>query len=77
MAENTQTADLHASGSPEAVGTATIPAGYGWCSWHENYVRNVRLINTIEQGSGPGASQYACLPCRQAYDLTLFADHPL
>lgn len=64
MPENTQTA-------------ANTPAGHGWCSWHENYARNVRLINTIEQGSGPGCGQYACPPCRQAYDLTLFTDRPL
>ncbi|MER6678807.1 hypothetical protein [Streptomyces sp. NPDC000983] len=54
------------------------PAAYGWCAWHENYARGVRLIHVIEQGSGPGTAgkRFACRPCRHAYDLVPLADRP-
>ncbi|MGW3134386.1 hypothetical protein [Streptomyces sp. NPDC001139] len=65
MAEPTQT--------PPATNT---PTGYGWCAWHENYARGVRLVRAVEQGSGRGASLFACRPCREAYSLVPFADQP-
>lgn len=52
------------------------PTGYGWCAWHQNYARGVRLVRAVEQGSGPGASLFACRPCREAYSLVPLADQP-
>lgn len=68
MPENTQ---------PE--GTTNTPTAVGWCAWHQNYARGVRLIQVIEQSSGPGTmgNHFACPPCRQAYDLVPLADQPL
>lgn len=66
MTEPTQTRD-----------TSNTPTGYGYCSWHQAYASGVRLINVHEQGSGPGGGAFACLPCRQAYDLVPFEDRPL
>lgn len=63
MADDTQ--------APAAVRN---PAGYGWCSWHDNYARGVRLVGVIEQGSGPGKSLLACPSCRGIYDLAPLAD---
>lgn len=67
MPENTQTAPA-----------ANTPTGYGWCAWHQGRARGVRLIQVIEQGSGPGTAgnHFACLSCRQAYDLVPLADRP-
>lgn len=50
---------------------------YGWCSWHEAFAWNVRLIHSVEQGSGPGGGAFACHSCRVAFDLIPFADRPL
>ena len=68
MAEPTQTA-----------GTTNAPTAVGWCAWHQNYARGVRLIQVIEQSSGPGTmgNHFACHPCRQAYNLAPLADQPL
>jgi hypothetical protein len=68
MAEPTQTA-----------GSANTPAAVGWCAWHQNYARGVRLIQVIEQSSGPGTmgNHFACHPCRQAYDRVPLADQAL
>ncbi|SBT91392.1 hypothetical protein GA0115233_103024 [Streptomyces sp. DI166] len=66
MAESTQ------PGTP-----ATTPTSWGWCAWHQSYARGVRLIRAIEQGSGPGASLFACGPCRKTHNLTPLADLPL
>lgn len=60
----------------QPVTAAATPAGYGWCSWHENYARGVRLVRIIEQGSGPGGSLFACPSCREAYGLVPVADQP-
>jgi hypothetical protein len=70
MAETTQSARTGDSPPPEDA------TGYGFCSWHQRFADGVRLIEVIEQGSGPGtgAVQYACGPCRQVYGLTPFAD---
>jgi hypothetical protein len=58
---------------------ANTPTAYGWCAWHQGHARGVRLIQVIEQGSGPGTAgnRFACHPCRQAYDLVPLADQPL
>ncbi|MCT9084114.1 hypothetical protein [Streptomyces fulvoviolaceus] len=63
MAEPAQSAD-----------SASIPVGYGWCAWHQNYARGVRLIRVFEQGSGSGGSLFACPGCRDVYDLVPLAD---
>ncbi|MGC2997426.1 hypothetical protein ACPF8X_03215 [Streptomyces sp. G35A] len=54
------------------------PTGYGFCSWHQRFAADVRLIEIIEQGSGSGAGavQYACGPCRKAHGLVPFEDRP-
>jgi hypothetical protein len=59
-------------------GTAAVrnPSGYGWCAWHENYARDVRLISVVEQGSGTGANLFACRPCRTSLELVPFSDRP-
>jgi len=66
MAENTQ--------SQPNTGDSTA---YGWCAWHENFARGVRLIGVHEQGSGAGGNFFACPACRDTYDLTPLADLPL
>ncbi|MGM9380359.1 hypothetical protein [Streptomyces antibioticus] len=50
------------------------PTPSGWCHWHQGHADGIRLINVIEQGSGPGATQSACPPCISAHGLTLFKD---
>ncbi|GLW45503.1 hypothetical protein Stsp02_11650 [Streptomyces sp. NBRC 14336] len=67
MAEPTQTED-----------TPTTPTGWGWCAWHKRYTAGVRLIDVIEQGSGPGSAGnlFACGPCRETYRLVPLADRP-
>jgi hypothetical protein len=67
MAEPTQASD---------TATTPTPAAYGWCSWHEGYSSGVRLINVHEQGSGPGASVYACGPCSETHRLVPFGERP-
>ncbi|MEV0209437.1 hypothetical protein AB0H97_29990 [Streptomyces sp. NPDC050788] len=62
--------------STQTEPTTNSPVGYGWCSWHENYARGVRLVRIIEQGSGPGGSLFACHSCREAYGLVPVADQP-
>lgn len=58
----------------EPTQTADTPVGYGWCAWHENYARGVRLIRAFEQGSGSGGSLFACPTCRDVYDLVPLAE---
>ncbi|MFD8845498.1 hypothetical protein [Streptomyces pseudogriseolus] len=53
---------------------ATDRRSFGWCAWHKGHAGGVRLIEVIEQGSGPGGAQFACEPCRTAYGLTPYAD---
>lgn len=65
MPENTQTASA-----------TNTPAGYGWCAWHQNYARGVRLVQVIEQGSNGRGSYFACRSCRDIYDLVPLADQP-
>ncbi|MGH3313070.1 MAG: hypothetical protein ACRDP3_21205 [Streptomyces sp.] len=35
----------------------------GYCAWHKGQADDVAPAVVIEQGSGPGGSAYACLPC--------------
>lgn len=58
------------------VPAAHAPTSYGYCSWHEGNASGVRLIHIHEQGSGPGGGAFACLPCRESYDLVPVADRP-
>lgn len=60
--------------STQALAAVRNPSSYGWCAWHENYARGVRLIRVIEQGSGPSPGLFACPSCREAYDLIPLAD---
>ncbi|MGH3309100.1 MAG: hypothetical protein ACRDP3_00665 [Streptomyces sp.] len=46
----------------------------GYCAWHKGWAEDVALAVVIEQGSGPGGSAYACLPC--ARPLTQRHDAP-
>ncbi|MET8478179.1 hypothetical protein ABZV68_13350 [Streptomyces clavifer] len=55
--------------------TSTGP-GYGWCHWHEGGSGTAVLVRVIEQGSGPGATLYACAPCREQRGLVPFVDQP-
>jgi hypothetical protein len=50
------------------------PTGYGYCSWHNRFAADVRLIDMTEQGTGPGAGHYACGPCRETHRLVPYAD---
>ncbi|MFG2311179.1 hypothetical protein ACGFS9_21290 [Streptomyces sp. NPDC048566] len=50
--------------------------GYGWCHWHRGHSQTARLIQIIEQASGPGAGLYACAPCREQRGLTAYSDRP-
>lgn len=63
----------------QAAATANTPTGYGWCAWHQGHAEGVRLIEVIEQGSGPGTAgnHFACRPCRQGYGLVPLADQPM
>ncbi|MFF5959522.1 hypothetical protein ACIPSH_06030 [Streptomyces iakyrus] len=57
--------------------SANTPTSYGFCSWHNRFADDVRLIDVVEQGSGSGGVQYACAPCREQHRLVPFADRPL
>ena len=47
---------------------------YGWCHWHRGPSGTARLVQVIEQGSGPGASLYACGPCREQRGLVPYGE---
>lgn len=52
-------------------------SSYAWCSWHDGFSSNARLVQLVDQGSGPAvAGLFACVSCRHAYDLVLVADQP-
>lgn len=55
---------------------ANTPTGYGWCAWHQNYARGVRLVRVEEQASNGRGSYFACRRCREVYDLVPLADQP-
>lgn len=65
MAEGTQPED-----------TRTIPHAVGWCHWHKGLGEDIRLIQALEQGSGRGASFFACPRCRDRFNLVPLADRP-
>ncbi|MET7321537.1 hypothetical protein [Streptomyces sp. NPDC005549] len=46
----------------------------GWCAWHKDWARNVRVIQVDEQGSGSGGQRSACPPCIFKHKLTPFAE---
>lgn len=56
--------------------TEDSPTDYGFCSWHDRFADDVRLIGMVEQGTGPGSVQYACGPCREAHGLVPMEDRP-
>ncbi|MCF1645982.1 hypothetical protein [Streptomyces indiaensis] len=60
--------------STQTQATAGTPTSYGFCSWHNRFADDVRLIDVVEQGSGSGGVQYACGPCRREHHLVPFAD---
>ncbi|WP_413754778.1 hypothetical protein [Streptomyces sp. MMBL 11-3] len=59
--------------------TKSTPVGYGFCAWHKEFTRGVRLVHVEEAGSGPNTagSKFACTPCREKYGLIQFADRPM
>ncbi|MGQ4358849.1 hypothetical protein [Streptomyces sp. SAS_272] len=59
MAEPTQTDKL----------PAITRTGIAWCAWHEAYSNTARPVRDTS-----GARLFACLSCRQAYDLAPVAD---
>ncbi|MFF0184913.1 hypothetical protein [Streptomyces sp. NPDC005244] len=60
----------------QAQSAADSPTAYGWCAWHDNFARGVRLIGVHEQSSGSGGGVFACRTCREVYDLVPLADQP-
>jgi hypothetical protein len=65
MAEPTQT-----------EGTQDSPLVFAHCNWHGGYSTSARLVQIIEQGSGPGGGLYACAACREQHGLVPVADQP-
>lgn len=59
-----------------ATTSPPLPRGYAYCCWHQGYAWGTRLVRIHEQGSGHGGTQFACPPCRTAYDLAPIADQP-
>ena len=55
---------------------ADTSGSYAWCSWHRSFTNTARLIQVIEQGSGPGGNLFACANCRDIYRLVPLADQP-
>ncbi|GGS90491.1 MULTISPECIES: hypothetical protein [Streptomyces] len=66
--------DQNAATSQSAA--TTEPTTYGYCSWHRGYTAGIRVIEVVEQASGPGGVQSACGPCREQYGLVPYADRP-
>lgn len=62
--------------STQTTPRADRPRVIAWCSWHRNFSETARLVSIIEQGSGFGASLYACAACREAHGLVPVADQP-
>lgn len=56
--------------------TAPTTTTWAYCSWHKGVSKTARLVQIIEQGSGPGAGLFACAGCRTIYRLTPIADQP-
>jgi hypothetical protein len=55
---------------------STTPTAYGRCHWCKTFAAGVRLVDVIEQGSGPGTAGnlFACTPCRETHGLVPLAD---
>lgn len=60
----------------QPTATEDTPTAFGWCAWHLGIATGVRLINIIEQGSGPGRTQFACPPCMDQHGLVPLTDRP-
>ncbi|MFC8102741.1 hypothetical protein [Streptomyces sp. NPDC057363] len=71
---NESTQDQNAENSPTVA--TTEPMAYGYCSWHRGYSAGIRVIEVVEQGTGPGRVQSACGPCREEHHLVPYADRP-
>ncbi len=64
---------------PENTHTAppsNTPTAFGYCAWHKGHADGIRLIQVVEQGSGPGGCLFACTPCRAEHQLTPLVDLP-
>jgi hypothetical protein len=57
-------------------GSVSTAETRGWCHWHRGSSGTARLVQIIEQASGPGAGLYACAPCREQRGLVPVADIP-
>jgi hypothetical protein len=64
--------------SGPAIPAPAQPAhsAYAWCSYHDDFADTCRLVQIIEQGSGPGGGLFACAPCRATHRLVPVADQP-
>ncbi|MDH6432612.1 hypothetical protein M2158_001089 [Streptomyces sp. SAI-144] len=60
----------------QADATPNTPTAFGLCHWHKGHAEGIRLIEGIEQGSGPGGNLFACGPCRETHRLVPLADRP-
>lgn len=58
----------------QSEASSDSPRTIAWCSWHQGLSGTARLVRIIEQGSGTGASLYACGPCRETFRLTPMTD---
>lgn len=59
---------------PEAA--QAEPLSIAWCSWCKAFTSTARVVQVVEQQSGPGFHVFACADCREAHGLTCFADQP-
>lgn len=64
------------SQDPETEKTSAVPIGIGYCAWHKDIARGVRLVRIHEGGSGPNAAgrKFACAPCLEKFGLVPLAD---
>lgn len=59
-----------------APSAPTIPATLAHCSRCDALAATCRLVQIIEQVSGPGGGVFACAPCRTLHGLIPVADLP-
>lgn len=62
---------MEQSTQTEESGTIPQPTAIAWCAWHESYSNTARPVR-----DSSGARLFACVSCRQAYDLVPIADQP-